>query len=103
MTPTLDRHITLDPARRGGRPTLAGTRITVADLVVMHLLIGLSLVEIAAKYDLSLPAVYSAMAYYYDHRDEIDRSIGEDEAFQEAFARDNPSLLRQRLAELRRH
>jgi len=38
-----------------------------------------------------------AMAYYYDHRSEIDRSIEADEAFAEAFGRNNPSLLQARL------
>ena len=41
------------------------------------------------------------MAYYYDHREAIDRSIEEDEAFVEAFKRDHPSLLQERLKKLR--
>ena len=50
--------------------------------------------EIAGKYDLSLAAVYAAIAYYYDHRTDIDRSIKEDVAFAEAFQRDYPSPLK---------
>jgi uncharacterized protein (DUF433 family) len=75
MTAELDRYIDMTSDIRGGRPRLAGTRITVADLVLMHLRLGQSLEEIAGKYALPLAAVYAAMAYYHDHRAEIDRTI----------------------------
>lgn len=91
----LNGHIEVMPAVRGGKPRLAGTRITVDDVVLMHLRLGQSLEEIAGKYDLSLAAVFSAMAYYYDHRDEVDRRIQEDQAFVEAFRRANPSPLQE--------
>ncbi len=98
----LNGHIEVTPAVRGGRPHLAGTRITVEDVIVMHNRLGQSLEEIAGKYDLSLAAVYSAMAYYYDHRDEVDRRIQEDQAFVETFGRANPSPLQEKLRALSR-
>ncbi len=97
MEAALDRHIEITTEVRGGRPRIVGTRITVADIVIMHLRLGQSLEEIAGKYDLSLAAVYSAMAYYYDHRDEVDRRIEEDQAFVDAFRRANPSPLQEKL------
>lgn len=97
----LNGHIEVMPTVRGGKPHLAGTRITVDDVVVMHYRLGQSLEEIAGKYDLSLAAVYSAMAYYYDHRDEIDRRVQEDQAFVEAFRRANLSPLQEKLQALR--
>ncbi len=100
MASVLDGYIELTPDVRGGKPRLSGTRLTVADLVVLHWRLGQSLEEIAGKYDLSLAAVYAAMAYYYDHRAEIDRSIEEEAAFAEAFHRHNPSLLQERLKAL---
>lgn len=36
-------HIELTPGVRGGKPRIAGTRIAVEDIVVMHLKMGLSL------------------------------------------------------------
>ncbi|MFN2165388.1 MAG: hypothetical protein ACK2U9_03920, partial [Anaerolineae bacterium] len=68
----------------------------------MHLRLGQSLEEIAGKYQLPLAAVYSAMAYYYDHRSEVDRRIAEDIAFAEAFQRNNPSPLQEKLRALSR-
>lgn len=99
-TPTLDAHIESARDIRGGKPRLAGTRITVADVVLMHLRLGQSIEEIAGAYDLSLAAVHAALAYYYDHRNEIDRSIEEDEAYAEAFRGRNPSPLREKLRSL---
>jgi uncharacterized protein (DUF433 family) len=100
MEAVLDRHIEITTEVRGGRPRIAGTRITVADIVIMHLRLGQSLEEIAGKYNLDLADVYAAMAYYYDHRSEIDGSIEADEAFTEAFRRSNPSLLQAKLKAL---
>jgi uncharacterized protein (DUF433 family) len=97
MDTELDRHIEMTPGVRAGKPRLTGTRISVADVVVMHLRLGQSLAEIAGKYDLDLAAAYAAMAYYYDHRAEVDRSIDEDRVFAEAFRNANPSLLQERM------
>ena len=100
MGAIVEQHIEINPEIRGGKPYILGTRITVADIVIMHLRLGQSLEEIAGKYDLSLADVHAAMAYYYDHRVEIDRSIEEDAAFAEAFQHNNPSLLKEKLKAL---
>jgi uncharacterized protein (DUF433 family) len=100
MQTVMKQHIETNPEVRGGKPYISGTRITVADIVLMHLRLGQSLEEIAGKYDLSLAAVHAAMVYYYDHRVEIDSSIEEDAAFAEAFRRNNPSPLKEKLKAL---
>jgi uncharacterized protein (DUF433 family) len=102
MESVLDKHIEITPDVRGGKPRITNTRITVADIVLMHLRLGQSLEEIAGKYDLPLAAIYAAIAYYYDHRLVIDQSIEEDVAFAEAFRRDNPSPLQEKLKALGR-
>ena len=101
MGATLDAHIEQTPGVRGGRPRIAGRRITVDDVVIMHRRLGQTVDEIVAKYDLSFADVHAALAYYYDHQAEIDRRIAEDDAFVEAFKRDNPSKLQERLRSLR--
>ncbi len=98
----LDQHIEITPDTRGGKPRITGTRITGADIVILHRRLGYGIEEITGTYDLSLAAVYAAMAYYYDHREAIDQSIEEDEAFVEAFKRDNPSLLQEKLKKIAR-
>lgn len=101
MEVTLNRHIEITLGVRSGKPRIAGTRITVADLVIMYLRMGQSLEEIAGKYQLSLAAVYAAIAFYYDHKALIDQQIQDDEAFVEAFMRNNPSRLQEKLKGLR--
>jgi len=73
MEITLNRHIEITSEVRSGKPRIAGTRITVADVAIMYLRMGQSLEEIAGKYQLSLASVHAAIAFYYDHREEIDQ------------------------------
>jgi uncharacterized protein (DUF433 family) len=89
--------ISTDPTIRGGKPHIADTRIAVADVALMHLKRGLSPEQIAARFDLSLAAVHAAMAYYYDHRDEIDLRTHDDDAYVESLRRQAPSRLQAKL------
>ena len=94
MTPkTLDAHIDITPGVAGGKPRIAGRRITVQNVVVWHERMGKSADEIATEYDLSLADVYAALAYYFDHREGIDASIREGQAFAEALRAQTPSKL----------
>ena len=101
MGNVLTQHIEMTPGIRGGKPRLAGTRITVADIAVMHLKLGQSIDEIAAEYNLPLAAIYAALAFYYDHQAEIEQQLAEDEAFVDAFQKQNPSKLQAKLKQLR--
>lgn len=101
MSAVLDRLIVCEPGYKGGRPRIAGTRITVADIKQFYLLMGMSLEEIAASYDLPLAAVYAAMAYYYDHQSEIDASIAADSAFVDTMRSEHTSILHERLRRYR--
>lgn len=78
---TISRHIEATPGVAGGKPRIVGHRITVQDIVVWHERLDLDADEIATEYGLSLADVYAALAYYYDHRAEIDQAIREDDAF----------------------
>lgn len=81
---------------------LRGTRLTVADIAIMHLRLGQSLIEIAGKYELSLASVYSAMAFYYERRREIDDDIEADFLFAERFREQNHSSLQEKRHNLSR-
>jgi len=96
-TKTLDQHITVTPGIATGKPRIAGHRTTVLNIVVWHERIGKSADEIAAEYDLTLADVYAALAYYYDHRFEIDRDIEDSKAFVKALRESTPSTLNQKL------
>ena len=94
---TLDQHIEVTPGVAGGKPRIAGHRITVEHVAVLHERLGKGIDEIAAEHDLTLAEVHVALAYYFVHREEIDRSIGEGEAFAEELRRRIPSKVRQKL------
>lgn len=101
MHAPLDRYIESSPQIRGDRPRIAGTRITVDDVVIMHLRMGQPLAEIAATYDLSLSSLYAAIAYYFDHKSDIDRQIEENDAYLEAARQNSPSKLQAKLKALK--
>jgi len=94
---TIARHIVSTPDTCFGKPRIEGHRITVADVATMYLRMGMSLEEIAGKYQLELAAVYAAMAFYFDHREEIGKRIAKDAAFVAALQRKSRSPRRTRL------
>lgn len=78
------QHIVVTPGTCGGKPRVAGTRIRVQDIVIWHERQGRSPEQIVASYPhLSLADVYAALAYYFDHCDEIKRQMKEGEEFVE--------------------
>ena len=96
---TTYRHIVQTTEICGGKPRIEGHRITVQNVVIWHEQMGYSIEEIAAMYELTLAQVHSALAYYFDHKEEIDQSIAKDDAFVEEMRNKTPSLLAQRLYE----
>ena len=100
MQVTLNQHIEATPEVRGGKPRIAGTGMTVADIATLYLRMGQPLDLIAGKYHLPLASVYAAMAYYYDHQDEIEQRIREDESFADSLQGNYPSRLQAKLKEL---
>jgi uncharacterized protein (DUF433 family) len=93
----LDRHIEITPGVAGGKPRIAGHRITVQNIVIWHERVGHSADEIAADYGLTLADVYAALAYYYDHQADVDASMRADDDFIAEMRRITPSVLREKL------
>jgi uncharacterized protein (DUF433 family) len=94
---TLDQHIEITPGVAGGKPRIAGHRITVQNIVVWHERLGKSADDIADEYDLQLSDVYAALAYYFDHREEIDKSLDESESLVASLRMSTPSKLKAKL------
>jgi uncharacterized protein (DUF433 family) len=94
---TIASHIDVTPGVAGGKPRIAGHRITVQNIVIWHERLGLTADEIATEYELSLADIYAALAYYFDHREEIDKAIREDEKFIAELRRRTPSVLNAKL------
>ena len=94
---TLDAHIEVTPGVVGGKPRIAGHRIKVQHVAIWHQQLHMTPQEIAKEYDLTLVEVHAALAYYYDHREEIDKDIADDEAFIEEMRKKSPSKLTEKL------
>ena len=75
----LIEHIVSTPGVMGGKPRIAGQRVSVANIAVLHERHHWSAETIAGELDLTLAEVYAALAYYFDHKAEIDRSVSEGE------------------------
>ncbi|MBS4028724.1 MAG: DUF433 domain-containing protein [Ignavibacteriales bacterium] len=73
--PNIYPHIVCNPKVLGGKPTILGTRISVATIAGYYQL-GMSVDEILiALQHLSLAQIHSALAYYFEHIDEMDVQI----------------------------
>ena len=99
---TLDNHIVTTPVVTtpgiaGGKPRIAGHRITVQNVVIWHDRLGKSVDEIATEYDLDLTDICAALAYYFDHREEIDQEIEKSEIFVESMRKHASSKIMHRL------
>ena len=102
-TKTLNQHIEITPGISGGKPRIAGRRITVENIVIWHERIGKSADEIASDYDITLADVYAALAYYFDHQNEIDQSLEESRAFVDSLRQKFSSKIPQKIQDPTRH
>lgn len=93
-TSTIYAHITKEPEVCGGKACIDGTRIRVMDIVALERegyvpekMLGVFAVP------LTLGQVHAALAYYYDHRDEIEASFAEQERGEKESERKRAELL----------
>lgn len=89
-------HIVRTPGVFGGEPCIAEHRIRVRDIVAARDRGGLTAEEIASSVypGLSKAQIYAALAYYEDHREEIDRAAAEEDQVAAKFRRQHPELTR---------
>jgi len=78
--------ITSNPAYKGGRPTVAGTGLTVRE-VARRYRYGQSVEQIVDdEPDIPAAALHAAVTYYLANRAQIDAEIDEDAALYERLA-----------------
>jgi uncharacterized protein (DUF433 family) len=82
MGPLIEKqHIEATPGTCGGKPRIAGHRVRVQDIVLWseH---GQSPEEITRHIpSITLADVHAALAYYYDHQEQIDADLRAEQAF----------------------
>jgi uncharacterized protein (DUF433 family) len=90
---SLSDRIVSTPGVRGGKPRIAGHRITVSDVAIWHERLAMSPDDIVSEYPtITLSDAHAALAYYYDHRDEVDGEILEGEEFVNKLRAGAPSI-----------
>ena len=85
------------PGTCGGRPRIAGRRITVENVAVWHERMGLEADVICSEYGLTLGQVHAALAHYFENREAIDQGIREGDAVIESMRLKNVSPLQEKL------
>ena len=91
---TSTERIVKTPGTCGGRARIAGHRVRVQDIVIWYEHQGMTPDEIVSHIpSITLADVHSALAYYFDHIEEIQEEIRADRAYADEFFRNSPSML----------
>ncbi len=86
---TVYRHIQVDD---NNVPLIAGTTMKVVELVMAQLANGWSAEELHFQYPhISLSQIHAALAYYWDHKTELDADIARRERYVEQQRRQSAS------------
>jgi uncharacterized protein (DUF433 family) len=93
-----ENRISKTPGICGGKACIAGHRIRVLDVVGWHEHHGLGPDEIVSHYPtITLGDVHAALAYYFDHIDEIQEEMRPERALAEKLRANEPSLVESKL------
>src|SRR3954468_19643563 len=91
LSPVVTEYIGVRPGYCGGYPHILGHRIKVKHVAVWYERMGMTPTEIVANYPtITLAQVHAALAYYYDHRDEIQAEMEEERRFVEELRAGQP-------------
>jgi uncharacterized protein (DUF433 family) len=95
--PVVTEYIGVRPGYCGGRPHILGHRIKVKHVAIWHEQMGMTPTQIVAAYPtITLAQIHAALAYYYDHRDDIQAEFEEEHRFvEEMKAEAGPSRLQE--------
>lgn len=98
MTDLKTERITRVPGVCGGKACIAGHRVRVMDIMILHELMGKTGDEIVLEFpSLALSDVYAALTYYFDHVDEIREDMRSEDEIAELFRATYPSKLKEKL------
>ena len=88
-------YIVKEPGCCSGKAAIGATRIRVNNVVFLHKQ-GKTADEIRIEYPrLTHAQIYAALAYYHDHKDEIEAELAEDEGWDDEHERQRAEYLAQ--------
>jgi uncharacterized protein (DUF433 family) len=92
--PIISEYIGVRPGYCGGKPHILGHRIKVKHVAIWYEQQGMTPEEIVATYPtITLAQVHAALAYFYDHRAEIEAEMAEEDRMFEELKAKQPSIL----------
>ncbi|MBI3681774.1 MAG: DUF433 domain-containing protein [Acidobacteria bacterium] len=95
-----NERIVKTPGTSGGRARIAGHRVRVQDIVIWYEHQGMTPDEIVSDIpSITLADVHSALAYYFEHVQEIQEEMRADRVYAEEFRRNHPSMLDAKLGQ----
>ena len=95
MSRVLTEHIDITPGVCGGKPRIAGHRVRVMDIVLWHERCGWSPDDIVSNFpQMTLGDVHAALAYYFDHRQEIQADLKRARTTEATARKRHPSKLK---------
>jgi len=87
----------------GGKPRIDGHRIKVEHIAICYERLGMSPDEIVISHPtITLAQVHAALAYYFEHKDEIDADVEAGLRFAEEMKAKSPPSRLQQLLEARK-
>lgn len=97
-------HVVSTPDTCGGKPRVAGSRIQVKQLAIMHERQGMTPAEIVEEFPhLTLADIHAALAYFHDNRESINAEIAADSAWYDEQIAGRPSLVQEKLKARKEH
>jgi uncharacterized protein (DUF433 family) len=91
-------HISKTPGVCGGKACIAGHRIRVMDIMIWHEMSGMTPAQIVEQYpSITVADVHAAIAYYLDHREEIEADIRRGYEVEEKYRHLYPSQVQAKL------
>src|SRR5438309_11687828 len=102
MSVIANERIVKTPGTCGGRARIAGHRVRVQDVVIWSEHQGMTPDEIVSHIpSITLADVHSALAYYFDHVQEIQDEMRADREYADKMRASHPSLVKEKLRQQR--
>ena len=95
-------YISTDKKIRGGEPIISGTGIRVLDIAIRYEIMGMSPEDIIVAFpNLNLSQVHDALSYYYEHKNQIDKTWKDAIKNVEAIKKIHPSILEKKIGKIK--
>lgn len=95
-------YIAIDKKIRDGEPVISGTGIRVLDIAIKYEVMGMSPEDIIVAFPhLNLPQIHDALSYYYEHKNEMDKTWKDAIKKTEIIRKAYPSIMEKKVGKIK--